>query len=105
MWWYKEHKEPIEKWMYYPWYKAIRFATYQDWEHDFPNALKVISDGFVEFWGGVFSLLVRSVQWVLCPILKPIAFIRTLPKFRTDVENERDRLLKKWQDKKDSRPK
>lgn len=94
MWWYKEHKEPYEKWVFYPWYKAIRYATYQDWQNDFPNAIGDVKNGFVEFWRGMFSLLTLSVQWVLTPILKPIAFIRILPKMRKGIEDELGKRVK-----------
>ena len=100
MWWYKKHNEPLEKWMYYPWYKALKYATYYDWRYEFPDAIGDVSLGLKTLANGICNVLKFSVLWVLTPVLKPIAFIKDLPKIRKDVESERERALKEWQGKK-----
>ena len=99
-WWYKKHNEPLEKWMYYPWYKALKYATYCDWKYEFSDAAGNITLGAKALSLGVFYMLKYSIMWLLTPIFKPITFIAKLPKIRKDVESERDRVLKEWQGRK-----
>ena len=96
MWWYKKHDVPISVWAYYPWYKALRYAPYQDWRYDFPDAMSDVVHGVADFWKGVFTLLSRSVQWVFSPILKSVRFIRVMPDLRKSIEAEREGNQKKW---------
>ena len=86
--------------MYYPWYKAIKYATYYDWGHEFPDAMGDVSLGLKTLATGTYNMLRLPVLWVLTPILKPITFIKKLPKIRGDVESERDRRLDEWQGRK-----
>ena len=99
MWWYKSHNEPVEKWIYYPWYKAIRYTRYQPWKNNFEDAIVDIVDGIKSLSSGVFNLTKTLIQWVLSPILKPLAVIRWLPKIRQSEAEERDRRFKEWQDR------
>ena len=104
MWWYKEHNEVVEKWAYYPWYKAIRYANYQAWRPELQQAIEDVSDGFISFWKGVFSLLKLAVLWVLTPVLKPITFIRILPGLRKTLTEKREKRIKEWEEMQARRP-
>lgn len=86
IWWYKNHDEPIEKWIYYPMRKAIRYTTYRDWRFEFDNAFNDIGNGFLDFWGGMWVVFKNSVLFVLTPILKPISFWRIQRKVQKMLE-------------------
>ena len=99
MWWRKKHNVSYTEWIYYPWYKAIRYTRYQPWKNNFEDAIVDIVDGIKSLSSGVFNLTKTLIQWVFSPILKPLAVIRWLPKIRQSEAEERDRRFKEWQDR------
>ena len=104
MWWFKEHSTPVEKWAFYPWYKALKYATYTEWKSTLEDSWENIQGGFTSFWSGVFALLLLAVQWVFSPILKPIEFIKRLPRLRRAITDDREKNLKEWQARIYARP-